>query len=133
MTERVYVVTLNVPESQLSPTLNRVGTDFLAGVSLGKEAHLLTPHKPAKTRSRPRGGSFVNGGMTGHQLVMQILTSGNRAFSRKELMDAFAAQRFSPHSINKPLNDLRKSGKIRFVGEGYYTAIQQNNGAQPHV
>ncbi|HET9285742.1 MAG TPA: hypothetical protein VFR24_27645 [Candidatus Angelobacter sp.] len=133
MTERVYVVTLNVPETQLSSVLNRVGTDFLAGVSLGKDLSPSTTPKSPKLKRRARGGSFVNGGMTGKKLVMQILTSGNRAFSRKELMDSFVAHQFSPQSINKSLNDLKKSGRVRFVGEGYYANIPQQNGMTNHV
>jgi hypothetical protein len=111
----VYLVTLHVDEKQLPVVLGALaGSAKLVSV---------TPTEEAKAEV-PKGPYYVDGkrnkGISGEDLLLEVLGRAPRPFTHKELEDAFQARRFSPNSVNPNIHRLLAAEKIRRVGTSSY-------------
>lgn len=122
MAQKVYVLMLHVGESKLGAVINAVaGEASIVSVAPTKES--------AEIQGLPKISRFVSGkkdkGISGKDLLEQLLSSSNRAFSITEIVDEFKKHEFAPSSGYNVTATAVREGRVRALSGGRY--------ALPHV
>ena len=112
----VYAVLFHVDDKKLATVLGALqGSAQLVSVT---PTEVEAP-KPAKEQYYV-GGKRMKG-ISGLDLVLKVLGSEKRPFTRDELSQAFVNNGFARNSYSPPLSDLMAEGRVVSAGQGKYT------------
>lgn len=113
-----YPMTIEVPESDLGQIIVKLaqgGIKLIGATATGK--------LDIDNRT-PAGSRFVGGqrnkGITGKQLVMQLLTNEQRVWRGDQITSAFKKHNFAGGSWSAPMGELVREQKVRALGSGKY-------------
>ena len=128
---KVYAVLLHIDEKNLPTVLSAVaGSATLVSVT-------ATIQEPAVEKATPREFHYAHGkrdkGISGEDLVLEVLAQAGKPVTLTELEAAFVERRFSHNSVSPIIHKLLAAEKIRRVGTGSYclpgTFIKMGAGA----
>lgn len=117
MTILKYDVTLRVSGKRLPEILQQIGAD-VALVTVKPVQEGTGPVEPQRT-FKYVGGTRLKG-ISGADLLMEILGSEKRAFTMTEIANGFEKRGFSPNSASPQLHFAKKKGKVRDLGRGMW-------------
>ena len=125
MAQRTYVLTLHVVESKIGAVISALsGEATVVSVVPTKESAEAPAPRPAPSGKHRFVGGKHDKGITGKELIMQILDSENRAFFMSEIVTRFMAKGFADTSAYPVTYEAVKNGKARALGEGRYQSAK---------
>lgn len=122
---------------RVSYALEQMGIQGKMVMPFGKPAKVDTPttvttQAPApqlplfsrRKRKSNKGFTYAHGirnkGITGRQLVLDILGSEVKVFHRDEINRGFVLRGFKDGSFSAPLSELYNEGKVERIGDGLW-------------
>ncbi len=113
-----YDIRLRVSEKMIAPVLSNVGPqcEFMGLIPVTEEME-----GAAATPKRQYVGNIRNKGITGKELIMQVLRQEPlRPHTHNEIKQEFVKHKFSANSVAPLLFALRSKGEIINLGDGRY-------------
>lgn len=130
-----YNVVIRITDKELATLATKLGQDaVLQGMDpvVNPQSDdpiiMIIPHDIIiTTTGRGYVGGIRNKGISGRDLVLEVLTSANRPFNFSEISNAFVQRGFAGNSASPNLTVLVKEGKIRNLGHGKWELIRHTH------